>query len=46
MTILFVFACVMNVGDDRLSLALVHFVIDRASLFTDHGISGRPIRAK
>ena len=29
----------------RLSQALVHFVIDRASLFTDR-ISGRPIRAK
>ena len=30
----------------RLSHALVHFVIDRASLFTDHRISGLPIRAK
>ena len=30
----------------RLSQALVHFVIDRASLFTDHKISCRPIRAK
>ena len=30
----------------RLSQALVHFVIDRASLFTDHRISGLPIRAK
>ena len=30
----------------RLSQALVHFVIDRASLFTDHKISGLPIRAK
>ena len=30
----------------RLSQALVHFVIGRASLFTDHRISGRPIRAK
>ena len=30
----------------RLSEALVHFVIDRASLFTDHRISGRPILAK
>ena len=30
----------------RLSQALVHFVIDRANLFTDHRISGRPIRAK
>ena len=30
----------------RLSQVLVHFVMDRASLFTDHKISGRPIRAK
>ena len=30
----------------RLSKALVHFVIDRASLFTDHRISGPPILAK
>ena len=30
----------------RLSHALVHFVMERASLFTDHNISGRPIRAK
>ena len=30
----------------RLSQALVHFVIDRASLFTDHKISGLPLRAK
>ena len=30
----------------RLSQALVHLVIDRASLFTDHRISGLPIRAK
>ena len=30
----------------RLSQALVHFLIDRASLFTDHRISGRPICAK
>ena len=30
----------------HLSQALVHFVMDRASLFTDHRISGRPIRAK
>ena len=30
----------------RLSQALVHFVMDRASSFTDHRISGRPIRAK
>ena len=32
--------------DNRLSQALVHFVIDRASLFTDRRISGLPIRAK
>ena len=31
---------------NRLSQALVHFVMDRASLFTDHRISGREIRAK
>ena len=30
----------------RLSQALVHFVSDLASLFTDHRISGLPIRAK
>ena len=30
----------------RLSQALLHFVMDRASLFTDHSISGRPILAK
>ena len=30
----------------RLSQALVHFVIDRASLFTDHRISGRSICAE
>ena len=30
----------------RLSQALVHFVMDRASLFTDERISGLPIRAK
>ena len=29
----------------RLSQALVHFVMDRARLFTDHRISSRPIRA-
>ena len=29
----------------RLSQALVHFVIDRPRLFTDHRISGLPIRA-
>ena len=49
MTILFIFTSVMNIGDQRdsrLSHALVHLVIDRASLFTDHKISGLPIRAK
>ena len=30
----------------RVSQALVHFVMDGASLFTDHKISGRPILAK
>ena len=30
----------------RLSQALVHLVIARASLFTDHKISGLPVRAK
>ena len=30
----------------RWSQALVHYVIDRASFFTDHRISGVPIRAK
>ena len=30
----------------RLSQALVHFVMDRTSLFTDHKISGRPILAR
>ena len=30
----------------RLSQALVHFVIDRASLFAEHRISGLPIRPK
>ena len=31
---------------NRLSQAFVHFVTARASLFTDHRISGLPIRAK
>ena len=31
---------------NRLSHALVHCVIDRASLFTDHRMSGLPMRAK
>ena len=30
----------------RLSHALVHFLMDRASLFTDHRISSLPIRVK
>ena len=30
----------------RLSHALVHFVIDRASLFTDHKVSNLPTHAK
>ena len=30
----------------RRSHALVHFVTDQASLLTDHGMSGLPIRAK
>ena len=49
MTILFVFTRMMKNEINRfrrLSQALVHFVIDRATLFTDHRISGRPIRAK
>ena len=50
MTILPVFPCMMNVPRSNeiidLSQALVHFVIDRASEFIDHGISGRPSRAK
>ena len=48
MTILSVVTCVMYEINRfiRLSQALVHFVIDRASSFTDHRISGRPIRAK
>ena len=32
--------------NNRLSQTMVHFVIDRASLFTDHRISDLPIRAK
>ena len=31
---------------NRLSQALVHFVIDRANLFTDHRMSSLPIRVK
>ena len=33
-------------NENRLSQALVHLVVDRASLFTDHRMSGRPTRAK
>ena len=33
-------------NDSRLSQAWVHSVIYRASLFTDHRISGLPLRAK
>ena len=32
--------------DSRLSHALVHFVMDRASLFSEHRISSLPIRAQ
>ena len=35
-----------SIDSGGLSQALVHFVMDRASLFTDHKISGRPTRAK
>ena len=49
-TILFVVTCMMNVRKinrfKRLSQALAHFVMNLASLVTDHRISGRPIRAK
>ena len=39
--------CMKSINRFRCLLhALVHFVIDRASLFTDHRISGLPIRAK
>ena len=51
MTILSVFTCVMIIWIEvnrfrRLSQALVHLVIDRASLFTDQRISGLPVRPK
>ena len=36
---------VKSIDSGVFSLALVHFAIDRASLFADHEISGRPIRA-
>ena len=35
-----------SIDSGVLSHALVHFMIDRASLFTDHRISGLPIRSK
>ena len=35
-----------SIDSDVCHKALVHFVMDRASLFTDHTISGRPIRAR
>ena len=38
--------CTRSNAPSVLSQALVHFVIDRASFFTDHKISGRPILAK
>ena len=47
--ILFACTCVMDArinGFNRLSQALVHFVINRANLIADHNISGRPILAK
>ena len=49
MTILSVSTCVMNVRNQAIQAfvtSLGHFVMDRASLFTDHGISSRPIRSK
>ena len=38
--------CKISSDSDVCHTFLVHFVIDRASLFTDHTISGLPIRAK
>ena len=46
---MFVFTCVMAVRDQTTQsfvTSLGHFVIDRASLFTDHRISGLPKRVK
>ena len=47
MTILIVFTCVMNVRYHSMQAFChrlwSHFVMDRASLFTDHKISSRPI---
>ena len=48
MTILSISTCVMNVGNQSIQAfvtGLGHFVIDRATLFTDHRISSRPILA-
>ena len=38
--------CKRSKSAKRVSQAFVHFAIARASLFTDHKISGLPIRAK
>ena len=50
MTILTIVIRVMNTQNislaSRLSHGRVHFVTDLASLFTDHKMSGRPIRSK
>ena len=48
-TILFVFTCVMNTWYQSIQAfdtGFGRFVIDLANLFTDHRISGLPIRAK
>ena len=48
-TILSVFTSMMNMWNQSIQAFVTRFgpfVIDRASLFTDHRISGRPIRAK
>ena len=49
MTILFVFTRVMNVWNQSIQAFVTNlgpFVMERASLFTDHKISSRPILAK
>ena len=47
MTILFVFTCVMNVRYQSIQSFVTSFCPFRnANLFTDHGISGLPIRAE
>ena len=38
--------CKISIDFKRLSQAVVHFLIDRACLFTDHRISSLPICAK